>query len=162
STAPPSARCCSRSSARCGSTARTPRSPASPTADRVTTSAAPARAWQRAGLLLFAIGWGANHFASLLLVYRERLALDAAAPALLFAIHVALLGAVLLVTRGAAETAGRAAAGPLLRIGLDRAGWRSFVRGVVPMAPFVFAFPVIVFAALPSMLTGGLGRAPMA
>jgi MFS family permease len=245
------------------------------------TSAAPVRAWQRAGLLLFAIGWGANHFASLLLVYRERLALDAAAPALLFgmyalglvpglllagplsdrrgrravvlpsacvalgasallgalggsfwallvgrlayglgaggamsagaawmvelsndaapgtgarratialsagfgvgplvtgvmaqyapaptvlpfAIHVALLGAVLLVARGAAETAGRAAAGPLLRIRLDRAGWRSFVRGVLPMAPFVFAFPVIVFAALPSMLPGGLGRAPMA
>jgi hypothetical protein len=30
------------------------------------------------------------------------------------------------------------------------------------MAPFVFAFPVIAFAALPSMLAGSLGTAPMA
>jgi hypothetical protein len=37
-------------------------------------------AWRRVALLLFATGWGANHFASLLLVYRQRLALLVLAP----------------------------------------------------------------------------------
>ena len=239
------------------------------------------RAWRRVGLVLFATGWGANHFASLLLVYRQRLALDAAAPALLLGMYalglvpglllagplsdrrgrravvlpsvlVALLAsctlgalgdsfialllgrllyglgaggvmsagavwvielsrdapagsaprratiamsagfgigplvsgllaqyapaptvlpyvvhvAVLLVLLGAAwrapDTGGGAAAGPLLRIQLDRAAWRQFARGVAPMAPFVFAFPVIAFVALPAMLGGALGGAPMA
>src|SRR5437868_5006034 len=43
--------------------------------------------WHRVGLLLFAVGWGANHFTSLLQVYREQLELDAAAPALLFGMY---------------------------------------------------------------------------
>ena len=246
--------------------------------------AACARAWQRVGWLLFAVGWGANHFAPLLLVYRQRLALDAAAPALLFgmyalglvpglllagplsdrrgrravvlpsavaalvasvglgcfgdnfagllggrllyglgaggvmsagavwvielshraapgagarratislssgfglgplvsgvlaqyapaptvapfAVHVALLGSVLVIAWRTPDTGDRAAgrpAPPLLRIELDRAGWRQFLRGVAPMAPFVFGFPAIALAAMPSMLTGSLGRAPMA
>jgi hypothetical protein len=82
-----------------------------------------------------------------------------------FALHVAILGGILVIVWHAPDTGERAAAGPvarLLRIELDRAGWRRFVRGVVPMAPFVFAFPAIAFATLPSMLGGGLGRAPMA
>jgi MFS family permease len=79
-----------------------------------------------------------------------------------FAIHVALLAAVLIATWRARDSAGRTSSGPLLRIELDRAGWRSFVRGVVPMAPFVFGFPAIVLAALPGMLGGSLGSAPMA
>jgi MFS family permease len=243
-----------------------------------------ARAWRRVGVLLFATGWGANHFASLLLVYRQRLALDAAAPAMLFgmyalglvpglllagplsdrrgrravvlpsasvalgasavlgalggsfgalligrllyglgaggvmsagavwvlelsrdaapgagarratialssgfglgplitgllaqyapaptvlpyACHVTVLAAALVVARGAPDTGERLAAGApraLVRIELDRAGWRGFVRGVLPMAPFVFGFPTIAFAALPAMLGGALGAAPMA
>jgi hypothetical protein len=249
----------------------------------VTTHANPidARAWRRVGLLLFAVGWGANSFVPLLLVYRARLALDAAAPALLFgmyalglapglllagpmsdrhgrravalpsacvalaasaglgaggssfgallvgrlvyglgaggvmsagavwvvelsrdaasgagarratialsagfglgplaagataqygpaptllpfAIHVALLGGLLIVAWGAPDTGDRAPPGRLLRIDLDRASWRSFARGVVPMAPFVFGFPAIAVAALPGMLAGALGGAPMA
>lgn len=253
-----------------------------------TADPADARAWRRAGLVLFAVGWGANHISPLLLVYRVRLGLDAAAPALMFgmyalglvpglllggplsdrrgrravvlpsaavalvasavlgglgahfgallagrllyglgaggvmsagavwvlelshdaapgagarratialssgfglgplvsgvlaqyapsptvlpfAIHVAVLGSVLAIARGVPETS-RGAVGaapesprrPLLRIELDRAGWRWFARAVAPMAPFVFAFPVISFAALPSMLAGSLGAAPMA
>lgn len=245
--------------------------------------------WQRVGLLLFASGWGANHFAPLLLVYRERLALDASGPALLFgmyalglmpgllvagplsdrrgrrrvvlpsatvalaasvvlgvfndsfgallfgrllygigaggvmsagatwlielsaqrsspdassgtgarratialscgfgfgplvsgvlaqyapaptvvpfAVHAVLLGTMLAIVRRVPDTGERAAATiarPLLRIELDRAAWRRFLRGVAPMAPFVFALPAIPTAALPSMLDGGLGRAPIA
>jgi MFS family permease len=256
----------------------------------VTTTADPAdsRAWRRVGLVLFAVGWGANHIAPLLLVYRARLALDATAPAMMFgmyalglvpgllfagplsdrrgrravvlpsaavalaasavlgglgdsfaallagrllygvgaggvmsagavwvielsgdaapgtgarratialsagfgvgplisgllsqyapaptvlpfAIHVAVLATVLVLARRAPDTGGagqRAAVGvpdrPLFRIELDRAGWLGFARGVAPMAPFVFGFPAIVLAALPGMLGGSLGRAPMA
>jgi hypothetical protein len=85
------------------------------------------------------------------------------APTLLpYAIHVALLGGLLIAARGAPDAGDRAPPGPLLRIELDRAGWRSFARGVVPMAPFVFGFPAIVLAALPGMLGGALGSAPVA
>jgi Major Facilitator Superfamily len=241
------------------------------------------RAWQRVGGVLFGVGWGANHFASLLLVYRVRLRLDAAAPALLFgmyalglvpglllggplsdrrgrrgvtlpaafvalmasamlatagdhyglllfgrfmyglgaggamsagavwllelsraavpggarratialsagfgsgplvtgvlaqygpaptvipyAVHVAVLSVALLVARRAPDTRqlepSEQTHGPLLRIELDPAAWRRFVRSVAPMAPFVFAFPAIAFAALPSMLGAALGRAPL-
>ncbi len=242
-------------------------------------------AWRRVGLLLFAVGWGANHFVSLLQVYRERLALDAAAPAMLFAmyalglapglllagpvsdrfgrralvlpsalvaltasallgaagasfslllggrllyglgaggvmsaggawlielsgdsasagprratialssgfglgplvtgvlaqyapaptrapfvLHVAVLGCALLITRRAPDTGAHAgvpagtAKRPLIRIELEPAAWSSFLRSVAPMAPFVFGFPVIAFAALPSMLGGALGPAPL-
>jgi len=236
-------------------------------------------------LLLFAVGWGANHFASLLQVYRERLGLDAAAPAMLFAmyalglapglllagpvsdrygrrlvvlpcalaafgasallggagasfsllllgrllygvgaggvmsagatwlielshdalaagprratialsagfglgplasgvlaqylpeptrspfaLHLVVLGAALLVAWGAPDSRASGdsrpsgAKPPLFRIQLEPAAWSSFLRGVAPMAPFVFGFPSIAFAALPSMLGGALGPAPL-
>ncbi len=240
-------------------------------------------AWRRVGLLLFAVGWGANHFVSLLQVYRARLALDAAAPAMLFAmyalglapglllagpvsdrygrravvlssalvalgasallgavggsfplllvgrllyglgaggvmsaggawlielssdtpgagprratialsygfgfgplatgalaqyapaptrlpfvLHLALLGCALLIARGAPDTRGSAGSGtakrPLIRIELEPEAWRSFLSSVAPMAPFVFGFPAIAFAALPSLLGGALGPAPL-
>ncbi|MEI9947846.1 MAG: MFS transporter [Pseudomonadota bacterium] len=242
-------------------------------------------AWRRVALLLFAVGWGANHFVSLLQVYRARLALDAAAPGMLFAmyalglapglllagpvsdrygrravvlpsalvalaasallgaagasfslllggrllyglgaggvmsaggawlielssdsagagprratialssgfglgplvtgvlaqcapaptrapfvLHVAVLGCALLIARRAPDTGARAAARagaakrPLIRIELEPDAWSSFLRSVAPMAPFVFGFPAIAFAALPSMLGGALGPAPL-
>lgn len=235
--------------------------------------------WRRVGALLFATGWGANHFTSLLQVYRARLALDPAAPAVLLGMYalglvpglllagplsdrrgrravvlpsavVALLASALLGASGdrfGGLLAGRllyglgaggvmsagavwliesgdVAAGPrratialssgfglgplvtgvlaqwapgpvvlpyavhvgvqvaalalvwpagetvvptaalrkLVRIELDAAAWRRFVRGVAPMAPFVFAFPAIAFAALPPLLGGALGPAPIA
>jgi Major Facilitator Superfamily len=230
--------------------------------------------WVRVALLLFCVGWGANHFVALLLVYKARLALDAAAPAALLGMYAlgllpglllsgplsdrygrralvfpatavtlaasALLGAgggnfhLLLAGRllygigaGAAMNPGAVwllelsaqtepgqgarratlalSAGfgfgpllsgllaqyapyptvlpyvahlivsavafclalgapappravrsraPLLRIGLNRANRGPFLRGVVWMAPFVFAFPGIAFATLP-VLAGG-------
>jgi Major Facilitator Superfamily len=272
----------------------------------VTTTAVPgtARDWQRVGWLLFASGWGANHFAPLLLVYRDRLGLDAAALALLFGmyalglvpgllvagpisdrrgrralvlpsavvamgasallaafgdrfwalllgrllyglgaggvmsagatwllelsarqslaaasgtgagsgaaardsaagvgarratialssgfgfgplfsglvaqyapaptvlpfvLHAALMVAMLAIARGAPDTVARGPAGaanrPLIRIELDRAAWRKFMRGVLPMAPFVFALPTIPTAAIPGMLEHALGSAPIA
>ena len=230
--------------------------------------------WVRIALLLFCVGWGANHFVALLLVYKGTLALDAAAPAALLGMYalglvpglllsgplsdrygrralvfpatvVTLLGSALLgvgggsfkalligrllygigagaamnpgavwlldLSAGAAPGAGarratlalsagfgfgpllsgflaqygprptllpyvvhliatafifalalRAPApprpparpGPLLRIGLDRTNRGPFLRGVVWMAPFVFAFPGIAFATLPALAGG--------
>jgi MFS family permease len=250
---------------------------------------AAAHAWQRLGLVLFAVGWGANHFASLLGVYRVRLGLDAAAPALLFGmyalglvpglllagplsdrrgrraivlpaavaalwasvalgaegdsfrlllagrllyglgaggvmsagavwlielcrdapagagarratvalsagfglgplvtgvlaeyapaptalpylVHVVLLALALVAARAVPDLSAGSdtspkpaepARGPLLRIELEPAAWKRFWRDIAPMAPFVFGFPAIAFAALPSVLRGGLGRAPL-
>jgi hypothetical protein len=81
-----------------------------------------------------------------------------------YALHAVVLGAIIVAARGVVDTVEPAAGprAPLLRIELDRAGWRAFWRGVAPMAPFVFAFPTIGFAALPAMLGGGLGSAPIA
>jgi MFS family permease len=71
-----------------------------------------ARSWRRVAAVLFAIGWGANHFAPLLPVYRRTLGLDTAAPALLFGVYALGLLPGLLV------------AGPLS----DRLGRRVLVR----------------------------------
>jgi MFS family permease len=249
-----------------------------------TTTAVGERSWWPVAVLLFAVGWGANHFAALLAVYKQHLALDAAAPMILFGVYAlglmpglllagplsdrrgrravvmpaaiaALVASGLLGAGGdhfAALAAGRflyglaagavtspgsvwlfelsqraapgvgarraaialssgfglgplvsgvlaqfaphpmalpylvhtavlalaiarasrvpdvvvpaAARGDdrLLRFDLDAAAWRRFGRGVAPMAPWVFAFPSIAFAALPAALGGALGPAPIA
>lgn len=234
------------------------------------------RPWKRVALLLFCVGWGANHFVALLLVYKQTLRLDAAAPAALLGMYAlglvpglllsgplsdrygrraivfpaavltlaasALLGAgggsfalllwgrllygigagaamnpgavwLLDLSEGTAPGVGarratlalsagfgfgpllsgllaqyaalptvlpyvahvvaQAAAllaaarvpapsrltgppGPLLRIGLDRSNRGAYLRGVVWMAPFVFAFPGIAFATLPALDGGTL------
>jgi MFS family permease len=64
-------------------------------------------AWRRVGFLLFAVGWGANHFTSLLQVYRERLVLDAAAPAILFAMYALGLVPGLLLAGPVSDRYGR-------------------------------------------------------
>lgn len=45
------------------------------------------RAWLRVALLLVAVAWGTNHFAPLLLVYRERLALTPVELGILFGVY---------------------------------------------------------------------------
>ncbi len=235
--------------------------------------------WRPAAGILFAVAWGANHFAPLLPVYRERLGLDAAGPALLFgvyalglapglliagplsdrrgrralvrpaavaallvslalglggssyplllvgrfayglaagaamspgavwvaelsqpgvgalratialsggfglgpllsgalaqwapwptqtpyAVHVLAISVLLLVGWPTEETRSpTAASGPLLRLELTPAARRRFLREVLPMAPFVFGFPTIAFAGLPSLLLFGSRSAPLA
>jgi hypothetical protein len=56
-----------------------------------------------------------------------------------------------LALRAPAPPRAPARPGPLLRIGLDRTNRGPFLRGVVWMAPFVFAFPGIAFATLPAL-----------
>ncbi|HEX8107150.1 MAG TPA: hypothetical protein VF516_05440, partial [Kofleriaceae bacterium] len=68
-----------------------------------------ARAWQRPGLVLFAVAWGANHFVPLLLVYRARLALDAAQLALLFGMYALGLVPGLLLAGPVSDRRGRRA-----------------------------------------------------
>ena len=78
--------------------------------------------------------------------------------------HVAaLVIAVVVVLAAPGGRATSATPRPLLNIGLDRTNARRFTHSVLWMAPFVFAFPVIAFAALPAMLgPDSLGSAPIA
>ena len=83
----------------------------------------------RIALLLFCVGWGANHFVALLLVYKQTLALDAAAPAALLGMYALGLIPGLLLS------------GPLS----DRYGRRALV------------FPATVVTLLASALLGAGG-----
>ena len=56
-----------------------------------------ARSWRRVALGMFAVGWGANQFSSMLVVYRDELGLSARTLALLFALYaVGLIPGLLL------------------------------------------------------------------
>jgi len=65
--------------------------------------------WRRVAFLLFVIGWGANHFGALLLVYRARLHLDAAAPQLIFGVYALGLAPALLLSGPLSDRYGRRA-----------------------------------------------------
>ncbi|HEY0193167.1 MAG TPA: MFS transporter, partial [Kofleriaceae bacterium] len=66
-------------------------------------------AWKRVGLLLFATGWGGNHIAPLLLMYRQRLGLDPAAPQLLLGAYALGLVPGLLLAGPLSDRRGRRA-----------------------------------------------------
>lgn len=85
---------------------------ATPTVTRTGTRVAP---WARAAVSMFAVGWGANQFASLLLAYRERAGISAGVADALFGSYALGLIPTLL------------AAGPLS----DRFGRRSVARSAV-------------------------------
>ena len=59
--------------------------------------------------MLLAVGWGANHFAALLPVYRKELALDASAPAILFGAYALGLVPGLLAAGAISDRLGRRA-----------------------------------------------------
>jgi MFS family permease len=96
------------------------------------------------------------------------LAQFAPAPTVLpFVAHAAMLSFAIARVWGVRDVAAKTAraAGErarLLRFDLDGAGWRRFLTTVAPMAPWVFAFPCIAFAVLPSLLGGSLGPWPIA
>lgn len=83
-----------------------------------------------------------------------------------FVAHAAMLTFALARVWNVEDVAAKSAAtgerARLLRFDLDRAGWRDFLVSVAPMAPWVFAFPCIAFAVLPSLLGGSLGPWPIA
>src|SRR3954466_15531046 len=76
-------------------------------------------AWGRVCLAMFAVGWGANQFSPMLLVYRDEIGLSASTRAALFGVYAAGLIPGLLF-------GGRAS---------DRHGRRSLVLPFVPPAP---------------------------
>ncbi|MFT3697462.1 MAG: MFS transporter [Kofleriaceae bacterium] len=88
----------------------------------------------------------------------------APAPVILpYVVHSIALVAAIAIAAGTPGGEPTGARGPLLSIGVDRDNRAGFLTGVLPMAPFVFAFPVIAFASLPAMLgPGALGSAPIA
>ena len=65
------------------------------------------RAWMRIAFVLFAVGWGANQFSPMLIVYRQELNLTAAAVAGLFAVYAATLVPGLLIGGPASDRYGR-------------------------------------------------------
>jgi MFS family permease len=77
------------------------------------------QAWARIAFGMFAVGWGANQFSPMLIVYRHELNLSAAAVAGLFAVYGATLIPALLI------------AGPLS----DRYGRRPIVLPFVALSP---------------------------
>lgn len=79
-----------------------------------------------------------------------------------YLVHLGVLGVALALALATPEVAARATGQSLLRWTLPPGGWRRFAREVAPMAPFVFAFPTIAFAALPSMMPGAFARPPIA
>src|SRR6202034_4457775 len=66
-------------------------------------------AWVRVALVMFAVGWGANQFSPMLIVYRHALGLSAGEIAGLFAIYAATLIPGLLVGGPLSDRFGRRA-----------------------------------------------------
>ena len=65
--------------------------------------------WVRVAFAMFAVGWGANQFSTMLIVYRHALGLSPAAVAGLFAVYGATLIPALLVGGPASDRYGRRA-----------------------------------------------------
>jgi len=80
------------------------------TANEITAPGTPRpspRAWIRVAVAMFAVGWGANQFSPMLIVYRHELNLSAAAVAGLFAIYATTLIPGLLIGGPASDRLGR-------------------------------------------------------
>jgi MFS family permease len=65
--------------------------------------------WQRVALAMFAVGWGANQFAPVLVAYRDELGMSTQTRAFLFGVYAAGLVPALLVGGGASDRWGRRA-----------------------------------------------------
>src|ERR1700757_3983652 len=75
-----------------------------------TVTRAGSGAWIRVAFAMFAVGWGANQFSPMLIVYRHEQGLSAAAVAGLFAVYAATLIPGLLAGGPASDRFGRRAA----------------------------------------------------
>src|SRR6202045_3291438 len=72
-----------------------------------TVTARSSRAWVKIGFAMFAVGWGANQFSPMLIVYRHELRLGAAAVAGLFLVYALTLIPGLLIGGPASDRFGR-------------------------------------------------------
>jgi len=94
--------------------------------------------WVRVAFAMFAVGWGANQFSTMLIVYRHALGLSPAAVAGLFAVYGATLIPALLV------------GGPAS----DRYGRRAVVLPFVALSPVATLLLVLGGRSLPAIATG--------
>ncbi len=76
-------------------------------ADDVTAGGPPPRDWRRVAFAMFAVGWGANQFSSMLVVYRDELGFGAGTLAALFGVYALGLVPGLLVGGPASDRFGR-------------------------------------------------------
>ncbi|MDQ4051615.1 MAG: MFS transporter [Actinomycetota bacterium] len=67
------------------------------------------KSWQRVALAMFAVGWGANQFSSLLIAYRDEIAMSTQTRAFLFGVYAVGLVPALLVGGAASDRWGRRA-----------------------------------------------------
>lgn len=67
----------------------------------------PVRSWQRVAVAMFAVGWGANQFSPMLIVYRDDLGFSEQTRALLFGVYAAGLIPGLLVGGAVSDWLGR-------------------------------------------------------
>jgi MFS family permease len=95
-------------------------------------------AWVRVALVMFAVGWGANQFSPMLIVYRHALGLGAGEIAGLFAIYAATL------------IPGLLAGGPLS----DRFGRRAVVLPFAALSPVATLLLVLGPHSLPLIAAG--------
>ena len=95
-------------------------------------------AWVRVAVAMFAVGWGANQFSPMLVVYRHELGLDAGAVAGLFAIYAVTLIPGLLI------------GGPAS----DRFGRRAVVLPFVALSPLATLLLVLGPRSLPMIAAG--------
>jgi len=95
-------------------------------------------AWVRVALVMFAVGWGANQFSPMLIVYRHSLGLSAGEIAGLFAIYAATL------------IPGLLAGGPLS----DRFGRRAVVLPFAALSPVATLLLVVGPHSLPLIAAG--------
>jgi MFS family permease len=96
------------------------------------------KSWTRIAFAMFAVGWGANQFSSMLIVYRHERGLSAAAVAGLFAIYAGTLVPGLL-TGGPAS---------------DRFGRRAVVLPFVVVSPIATVLLMLGAHVMPLVITG--------
>jgi len=89
--------------------------------------AAEAAPHRRVGLLLFALGWGANHFTTLLVVYRKSLGLSPSALGVLFGVYaLGLVPGLILAGRASDRWGRRALVLPSALLAMGASGLLAF------------------------------------
>ena len=98
------------------------------------------KSWQRVALAMFAVGWGANQFSSILVAYRDEIGMSTQTRAFLFGVYAIGLVPALLV--GGALS--------------DRWGRRAVVLPFVILSPLATLVLVVESTSIPGLAVGRL------